>query len=98
MLVATVFGTTTLVDARFVRFEPDVVLATRDDIHLPGELRYPEAMDHVCRLEFHAKLLTRGNVNLVGLDDARLVVLDLPPPLMTGDGQVCLGLLSSTGG
>src|SRR4051794_40168131 len=69
---------------------------SRDQIGLAMEVGYPEAVDDVGRLQFEADGAADGDVNLVGRGDhvtrSRGLVLDPPPPLMTGylDREVAL--------
>jgi hypothetical protein len=68
------------------RLERETRHATGDQIHLAGDRRYPERMDHIraCELKFHT-LVHRQAQLVCGLHDALFRhVLHPPPPLLAG--------------
>src|SRR6266446_6858616 len=90
VLEATVLGALADIPARLLRVDPDPVGLVRDDVHLPGELGNPEAVNDISGLERdegrgRVRRVADRHVELVGGDDAKLRVADLPPPLVPDD-------------
>src|SRR4051794_21959701 len=89
MLKAAELRALSTVDARCVGLKPERLRVPGNQILLPIEVRHPERMDDVLRLEQEENRLTDGNVHFIRRGDApvrrRVGVVDAPPPLMPGD-------------
>src|SRR4051812_33160145 len=90
---AAEFGALAAILAYRVGAEGDAVGAPLNEIPLPTERWYPEAVDDVggCHVELHGS--AGGNVQLVHRRDPESRVAELPPPLMPDhlDAQRALG-------
>src|SRR6266404_774393 len=78
------------VPARLLRVDPYPVGLVRDDVHLPGELGNPEAVNDISGLERdegrgRVRRVADRHVELVGGDDPQPRIADLPPPLVPDD-------------
>jgi hypothetical protein len=82
VLHAAEFGTLAPVNPLAVRLEPEVGRQVRKHVHLAVQLRDPEAVNHVPRRQLEPHRLAHRNVNLVGVHNAVLGVLHLPPKTM----------------
>src|SRR5205085_12646384 len=69
-------------DADMLRLDREVVQLSGDQIHLPLELRHPEAVDHILARELQLYRFPDRDVDLVRRGETLLWVLHLPPPLM----------------
>src|SRR2546425_8865707 len=73
--------------------DPDPIRLVRDRVHLSGQLRNPEAVRHVDRLNGDERRrrsggVADGDMDLIGGDDTELWIADLPPPLIADDGDL----------
>src|SRR5947209_1170953 len=78
------------IEAGLVRFDPEFVDAAGNEIALAVQVRDPEAVDDVARIEAQQDGRVDGDVDLVRVDDLlvrrqRVGILHFPPPLMPGD-------------
>jgi hypothetical protein len=93
VLVAAELRALAAVDARLVRLEGEGRgRLAGNEIAFAVEGGDPEAVDDVRRTEVHGHGHADGDGQLVGGGDALalvgIVVLDLPPPLLAGDGDL----------
>ena len=75
------------------RLDPDAIRLVRDRVHLSRQLWNPEAVGHVDRpyrdeRQRRARLVTHRDVDLVRGDDPELRIANLPPPLVTDNGDL----------
>src|SRR6266487_921333 len=83
VLQATELCTYTLISARLIGNKPLPVVVSRYYIGLTSKGRYPEAMDHIIRIEFDLDGFTGRHMQRIGCSDIVLRIIEFPPPLMT---------------
>jgi hypothetical protein len=91
VLHAAEFRALDAIHARRVCPQPELVVMPRDEILLATEVRRPEAVDHVVGVEPDQRGAADRKVNLVRESHAvlryRILILHLPPPLVSGDAD-----------
>jgi hypothetical protein len=75
-------------NGRDVGRHDEPVHAVRHDVTLAAEMRHPEGVDHVGRVQVEGRRAPSGKVQLVGGGDLVVGVPELPPPLMADDVDV----------
>src|SRR3989441_4969277 len=93
VLEPAILGALTDIRAHLPWLDPDSIRLVRDRIHLPRQLRNPEAVCHVDGLHGDERRgrvgrVTHGDVDLVRGDDPELRIADLPPPLVADDSDL----------
>lgn len=92
VLRAAILGTLADVHADFVRLDPNGVDAIGDEVGFAGELRNPKAVISIGGNECDEggcakRRITYRDMELVGGDDAKRRVAELPPELVTYSGD-----------
>ena len=97
VLDAAIFGALSAIGAGLAGFDPGFIHLPRNDVGLAGKRRHPERVDDIRAVQPDADRNPHRYVDLVGGGELaprhRVIVVDLPPPLMGGyvDGDAGLG-------
>src|SRR5579859_2854142 len=83
MLRTTVFSACPAIFSRYIRPEYLLVVMPRDNICLARDARYPEAVDHVVRLQVHMHHSALRYEKRIGSNYMLVRIVKLPPPLMS---------------